>query len=171
MMDFAVLNNNRHKKRGVGVSIINLLTPNQSTGGDTLTNTTGFGVDKASITYSTDEHHQGSGSIKVVTEAAGYYNGAGLLVSSSGGQHTITAQVKCPVRTDFRTYINGSTNKDDNVTTGDWQKFTITGDLANGTTLVYFDLVNWSQSSVTYYLDEIQVESGAVAHDWVIGTG
>lgn len=154
-----------------GVSVVNILTPNQSTAGDTLGNTTGFASYKATAAYSTDEHHQGNGSIKIITEDSGYYNGGAVIVTSTGGTHTITALVKCPVRTDFRTYINGSTNVDNNVTTGNWQKFTITGNLANGETIVYFDVVNWSQSSVTYYIDEIQVEAGAVAHDWVIGTG
>lgn len=124
--DGTLLGYDSTKPGGLGTfQVGNLLSANQATGGDTLGNTTGFGVGGNTIARDTGNAYQGTGSIKATRTSAGISyvvcGGAGeylaldyTLPVTEGVAYTATATVRSDDSTEaltlrVRYYTSGGT--------------------------------------------------------------
>lgn len=152
------------------------LTPNQASGGDTLAETTGFGIQTGSATlaYTTAESYIGSGSIRMTLDPGATFafvklsEGVGIPVKS---QESITFRVamKIPTgvegslrlqwRDDAGSAVGGAVSLDVKPGNDDWQVFSGTSTCPAGATRAnhFFGVTNASGGE-SVYIDRISME-------------
>ena len=153
----------------------NLLTANQSTGTDTLGDTTGFeGVRKSeTITSSTEQSHTGTKSLKCVTP--GLLTQEGIITSpisglSKGVVYIFSAWVYAPNGADMYWFMGDG--GDNNVIqpftgTGAWQRveYPFTPD---GSPNHYVSIRTNAKQAITFYVDTLQLTAGYPL-SWTLG--
>ena len=159
-----------------GTTVINLLYPNKSTGTDTLGTTAGFDKVRGTetVTSSTAEFKQGSRSCKVITIGSDDSEGVNLGEESLAvGTYTFSAWVKTTNGTPIAISIQGGGMAKADVTvsgTGDWQLMQTTRTTLTTAISVKY-IYTPSAEAITFYIDQVQFETGPVANSWVLGSG
>jgi hypothetical protein len=148
----------------------NLLTANQADGTDTLGNTTGFvGVKTTeTLSSSTDQAHQGTKSLKVITP--GSEDGEGALMSGgittvSGVTYMASGWLYVPTGTNIIVWFGG--NSQTVVGNDGWQFFNVSK-TATGTNHSWSMITNTTKN-ITFYVDELQISATSTARTWIPG--
>lgn len=162
----------------------NLLTANQSTGTDTLGDTTGFNITTANdrISSSSDYSLQGSKSLKVVTgNIAGGSNVEGVwtptsITVSPNTSHTASVWVKGSgtvalslIERDADDVLIGETYSSAVTLTDQWQLVTVTRDFGATGVKARIAVRTVSQQSATFYVDMLQLTATAYPLSWTLG--
>lgn len=132
------------------------------------TDTTGFGKNAGDETFTItgETSYQGYRSLKI----DGTGTNRGMAITQSGltvGQsYTVQAKIKSEAGKTVRIIFGTST---DFVADGRWQSKTITF-TATGTSHTLL-ILSREAGALTIYIDQLMLETGDKAHDWIIGQG
>jgi predicted phage tail component-like protein len=146
----------------------NLLSDNVASGTDTLSATTGFTVNNAGTTISSDttEYWQGSRSFKTVCDGTLTVQGAITAVTPyvvPGKTYTASVYLKGTGIIDFGI---GSTFNADITLTSTWTRYSVTTTYTSGAWYILM-LAN-NNTVATFYADGLQLEEGSVAKAWIL---
>jgi hypothetical protein len=165
--------------RGVLVeeATTNLLTANQSTGTDTLGDTTSFtSYNGATLSSSTDQAKEGSKSLKIITPGITYPEGCAntsTIAVTGGNNYTLSGWVYAPVGATLRAFLmtgDGVHYSYTEITgTGAWQYFTTTFSVPTDHTTVSFHIRTQGTQAITFYVDQLQLEAKAYPTTWTLG--
>jgi hypothetical protein len=153
----------------------NLLTANQSTGTDTLGNTTGFNSTAgATLSSSTEQASEGSRSLKVVTPGVALYEGTRWtsITGVASTPYTLTCKVLAPLGAKYRVNLTDMVDNNNQTSytgTGEWQDCSVSFTTDAHTTVAGYIVTDTSIQAITFYVDKMQLESGSVAHNWITG--
>ena len=154
----------------------NLLTANQSTGTDTLGDTTGFAIVHGSETISstTEQYFQGTKSLKCV--CPGTYSTEGWkttnITVSASTSYTASAWVRVNAGVSFMfgvTDVNDKATQNTYTGTGTWQYVSVSQTTDSDTVLVVRSYTVTSPQACTMYADMIGLEAKAYPTSWVLG--
>lgn len=124
-----------------------------------------------SLTADTTKSFSGTKSMKMVTTGAN--GGATINTGFAAGQtYTLSARVWVPVGVTASVMIqdtSGTTITAGAAGTDAWQYLTVTRTLAAGTTVLGANV--FANIATTFWVDEVQVELGSVAHSYVPTSG
>lgn len=153
----------------------NLVTANQSTGTDTLNDTTGFQPSRDGIlTSTTEQQYIGDRSLKVTTPGTQTYEGVGFQGSDTNETYTLSFMVYCPVTAANTMEITISRNGMGTIRytftgIGGWDKIVTSFNINEGTGNFTVYIRTKTTQDITFYLDMIQIEEKPYPTNWQLG--
>lgn len=158
----------------------NILTANQSTGGDTSSDTTGFSpfTGGDTVEYTTTTQRRGAGCIKVVTANSAATEGVYTSNTTTDVSSAYTASCYVWGSGTVKIGVNERTAADADVATtysstitltGTPQQVFVTRTLGSTGARVRINIVSTEQQAITFYVDMLQLEKKLYPTSWHLG--